>query len=392
MRRYRKFIHVVIVLLVLLCSSCSNDDQSSWSDENLQTVLIYMPWSTNLTNYFEQNLEDLEIAISNGALRNERLIVFFATSPDEATLFEIEFQKDKCVRSLLQEYSVSTFSTAQGVASLIKDVKAIAPARKYAMIVGSHAMGWLPVNAPYSLYSSQKEYWQYEDVPLTRYFGGLTSEYQIDISVFAEGIARSGTKMEYILFDDCYMSSIEVAYDLKNVTDYLIASPTEVMAYGFPYAEIGQYLFGEVNYAGIAEGFLSFYENYSMMPCGTIGITVCSELDNMATLMKEINLRHQFDEEKLSTLQPMDGHTPVIFFDFADYVSKLCSDAELLEQFYVQLEKTSPSKYCLSTRSYYSMSRGRVNIDTYSGITISDPSQNSKAKAKMETGWYMATH
>lgn len=64
--------------------------------------------------------------------------------------------------------------------------------------------------------------------------------------------------MEYILFDDCYMSSIEVAYALKDVTDYLIGSTSEVMAYGMPYAEIGQYLIGKVDYAGICDGFYSF--------------------------------------------------------------------------------------------------------------------------------------
>ena len=35
--------------------------------------------------------------------------------------------------------------------------------------------------------------------------------------------------MEYILFDDCYMSSIEVAYELKDVTKYLIGSTSEMM-------------------------------------------------------------------------------------------------------------------------------------------------------------------
>lgn len=45
-------------------------------------------------------------------------------------------------------------------------------------------------------------------------------------------------KMEYILFDDCYMSSLEAAYDLRHVTRHLIACPTEIMAYGMPYSHI----------------------------------------------------------------------------------------------------------------------------------------------------------
>ena len=43
---------------------------------------------------------------------------------------------------------------------------------------------------------------------------------------------------QFIMFDDCYMSSMEVAYDLKDVTDYIIASTSEVMAYGMPYEKV----------------------------------------------------------------------------------------------------------------------------------------------------------
>ena len=84
-------------------------------------------------------------------------------------------------------------------------------------------MGWLPVyemkvrSAPH-----MKMHWEYQGVPLTRYFGGLTAEYQTDIKSLASGIANAGMKMEYILFDDCYMSSIEVAYELKDVTECLM--------------------------------------------------------------------------------------------------------------------------------------------------------------------------
>jgi hypothetical protein len=38
------------------------------------------------------------------------------------------------------------------------------------------------------------------------------------------------------------MSTIEVAYDLRYVTDYLIGSTCEIMAYGMPYSIIGKNL------------------------------------------------------------------------------------------------------------------------------------------------------
>ena len=84
-----------------------------------------------------------------------------------------------------------------------------------------------------------------------------------------------------------------------------------------PYAEIGQYLIGKVDYAGICDGFYSFYSTYST-PCGTIAVTDCSELDNLATIMKEINHRYTFDPSLTSSFQRLDGYYPVIFFDYVN--------------------------------------------------------------------------
>lgn len=52
------------------------------------------------------------------------------------------------------------------------------------------------------------------------------------------------------------MSTVEVAYDLKNVTSHLIASTSEIMAYGMPYDKIGQYLIGNIDYEKVCDGFI----------------------------------------------------------------------------------------------------------------------------------------
>jgi hypothetical protein len=119
---------------------------------------------------------------------------------------------------------------------------------------------------------------------MTRYFGGLTRKFQTDVSTLARGITGAGIKMGYILFDDCYMSSVEVAYELKEATRFLIASTSEMMAYGMPYATVGEFLLGSPDYGSLCEGFYDFYSTYEIMPCGTLAVTDCSELDNMATI------------------------------------------------------------------------------------------------------------
>lgn len=365
---------------------------------NEQTVFMYLPWSNNLTSFFYQNIADLKSIIGNNILKNERVIVFICTSATKATLSELVYENGKGVQNTLKNYDYPdpTYTTAEGITSILNDVQTYAPAKRYAMIIGCHGMGWIPVSRAASRSSLQisKKHWEYEHAPMTRFFGGTQTKYQTDITTLAGGISNAGLKMEYILFDDCYMSTVEVAYDLKNVTSHLIASTSEIMAYGMPYDKIGQYLIGNIDYEKVCDGFYSFYSNY-VTPCGTIGVTDCSELDNLAAIMKEINQRYTFNEELTGELQRLDGYTPTIFFDYGDYVSKLCSDPDLLEQFNEQLKRTVPFKrntkqyFTAISSSYYGE---RIDINTFSGITISDPSTNPGASKKNETAWYIATH
>ena len=57
--------------------------------------------------------------------------------------------------------------------------------------------------------------------------------------------ALEGFHFDFMLFDACYMSGIECAYELKDKTDYLLGSPTEVLARGFPYEDFLPALFKE---------------------------------------------------------------------------------------------------------------------------------------------------
>lgn len=384
---------ILLVALAINLVSCHKDNEPPVSTETEKTLFMYMPWSTDLKGAFYTNISDMEKAIAKKGLDRERVLVFISTTATEATLFEIIEENGKCKGDTLKRYTNPALTTKEGITSILNDVKGFAPANRYAMTIGCHGMGWLPVSRGRTrLLSREKLHWEYEGVPKTRYFGGKTSEYQTDITTLAEGIADAGMKMEYILFDDCYMSSIEVAYDLRGVTDFVIGSPCEIMFYGMPYAEIGEHLLGDTDYKAIYDKFHTFYSNYKEMPCGTIGVTDCSELAPLVQIMKEINNRYRFDETEISSIQTLDGYSPTLFFDLGDYVAKLCSDTDLLNQFQQQLQRTVP--YKRHTDTYYTMTpRGRqIKINAFSGVTVSDPSLNSLAETKNETAWYKATH
>ena len=383
-------LYILAMISILTIPSCTQDeDWMNSKKQTNQTIIMFFPWSTNLLSYFQQNIRDFSETIEKGILKNERVIVCLSSSPTTAELFELKYEQGKCITETLKNYQDKSFTSYVDIAAMLIDIKNISPAQKYGMIIGCHGMGWLPVMQTKSINSSSLLHYDVQDMPMTRYFGGLSPEYQIETQDLAKGIFESGMKMEYILFDDCYMSSIEVAYDLKDVTDYLIACPTEVLVYGFPYHKCGEFLIGNVDYKSVIDAFYNFYNQYQY-PYGPAAVTDCREIDNFSTIVKQINSVRTIEDKDIINIQKMDGYTPTIFFDLQDYITQICTDSVLLNKFSTQLDKLIP--YKCHTEKYYSALKGALPITTFSGITTSVPSTNRLANTIQTTGWYKATH
>ena len=131
--------YILILLLSIIFLSCRKEDNEP--DFTEKTVFMYLPWSTNLTSYFYDNITDLEKAIAEKGLEQEKVIVFMSTSSSEAEMFEIVYNKGICKRNILKEYTNPQFTTETGLTDIISDMKSFAPAESYSMIIGCHGMG-----------------------------------------------------------------------------------------------------------------------------------------------------------------------------------------------------------------------------------------------------------
>ena len=183
----KKYLLLIVIPFWFLMSCSDSDEPIPEEIRNEKTLLMYMPWSSNLTSYFYQNIKDMESCIEElGGLSDERVLVFISTSPTEANLFEIKYEKGSCKRVDLKSYVNPAFTTENGIAEILDDVISYAPAQKYSMVIGCHGMGWLPVNTSRTSRISEKYHWDYEGSLLTRYFGGTTPEYQTDIALYRQ--------------------------------------------------------------------------------------------------------------------------------------------------------------------------------------------------------------
>ncbi len=406
---------LMVLSLPFAMTSCHDDDaDGGTSTVRSHTLLMYLPWSGDknaLTGYFWVNISDMKRACADYGTGDEQVVVFISTSGTDGYMFAIGDYSGHDSASLATYRHISSpqLTTSDGIAAILSSMMAMAPARNYAMTIGCHGMGWLPVAQSATAKraagtdSGFVPYWQnaVPGAPMTRYFGGTSAKYQTETSTLAEAIELTGAKMDFILFDDCYMSSVEAAYDLRHVADFIIACPTEVMGDGMPYATIGRYLLGTPDYDAVCKGFVSHYSS-SSYPFGTIGVTDCGELDSLAGIMREINSSCTFDAANRGGIQRMDGYTPVIFYDCGDYVARLCGDSALLAKFNAQLDRTVPYKGHTGWFPTMNSPAGsvpvdgyiwKVKINAYSGITTSEPSVSSLAVDSYKaTAWYKATH
>ena len=396
MIRNKLYLLTGFLLTALLMVSCAVKELDEISDkEDLtkrnHTLIVFMPWSSNLLPYFQQNINDIAKAIKDNQLIDSRVIVIQSISPTETVMTELYYTNDDCQRKKLLSYPYAKFTRQETITDMLNDVKRLSSTPYYSLIISSHGMGWLPISATADKgKSSMRTNMHYENTeePLTRWFGGITTDYQIETTTLAQAIEDADMHMNYILFDNCYMSSVEVAYDLKEVTDYIIASPTEILIYGFPYYQCTQYLTETANYASLCDSFIRFYETYQY-PSGTIAVTDCRELENLAELYRKIYRMYSPINYKGS--QIMDGYSPTVFYDLGDFVTQVCKDEDLLKAFNKQINKTVPYKGH-TLKFYSSVSKKYYPISSYSGITTSAPSRSEYMRYYQTTAWYQATH
>ena len=405
------------ISLAMTFTSCS-EEAFDTDSVNKQTILVFYPWTgsksyTGLLGYLQNNIDSIcDGIIDRKGLNNSRVLVFLSDKYNHSMLYDLQYNATtKSVdRVPLKEYEGTSYASAEGIADIMNEVKTKASALNYALIVGVHGCGWTyasdwsrypyyarpSVTRPSDNNFSGIQFGPDPNAPLTRFFGSVSlAENAMDISTLAEGIRESGLKMQYILFDACYMSNIETAYELKDVTNYMIASGSEIMAAGLPYRSMWSYLNSPTpNYSGIVSTSVNFYKNNSSAPFCNLAAIDCRQVEKLASVMKDINAEYQLSASvSLDSIQHLDGFRPNLFYDLETYVDSLRPSGYLLDQFKSQLKLTIKASDHTDEAYTCIYSSDSFKIKNYCGITSSDPSQHSVAiKGREKTGWWKATH
>lgn len=331
----RKYIHIALIALVTMVTSCKSDDEPTPPDEQTnRTILVYMAANNSLGDYgFDaDDITEMTEAVADGALQGGRLLVYRTDYKGVSKLVELT----KKGRKEIKTYGDDGLSSVHGTRMLnvINDARKAAPSDDFGIILWSHGMGWLQngINDPDFPTSSPKAALQTAAesaagaLPGKKRTWGEERDKKMNITTLAQVLEK--VHPDFVYFDCCYMASVEVAYQLRNSTPYIVGSATELIAEGMPYRLTLPYLFapGEPDLTGAARATFSYVDSKTDPEQRTCTMSVISTagMTDLALAARDIHAAS-------ASTWPLDYEPQAFmleqsctYFDLDHYMQALC--------------------------------------------------------------------
>lgn len=423
---------VVALTLISGFAACSSDDDGgnkkkpASGDSIRNTAIVYMAADNNL-GYEEFSVSDSS-EISNGTVylnARDQVILYYDNANDTRIY---RFYKGSTQPQLVRSFNKNMCSSDPAV---LKDVltwiKEKYPSESYGLTCWSHGDGWIPSHSHnYAQKGISQRSFGIDCGPggVTKYNLDRTGFYgaAMDMDSLAWAIEQSGIHMKYIFFDACLMQCLESDYELRNVTDYIVASPISIAAIGTNYTTLIRSGFFTDNPDNIAK---NIYEYMTHLPSiysvyynyGVVFSTVkTSELEALASLTAELLPSSKLGgtgakkEIDMSNVQHYSVYSSDYFYR-PEYYDAACTMKQILsstdyERWKAQLDKCVIGKYSTSQFYYDTTAYGQelflpVDLDNYSGISMFMPQNRYTNNAKrsiygnlnsafQKTAWYKA--
>ena len=333
-----KFYFSVLGLIACLFFSCGKNEDGGKIDpppvKSGRTILVYMAADNNLVNSAWQNVDQMLVGMES---IDGNLIVYIDPQGGTPQLLKIESGGKKTV---VEEYAKENSASTSVLSRVIARTKALYPAESYGLVLWSHGLGWAPAGVIPKSYSADDLWRKDPNAPLTKWFAQDGANY-IDISDLAGALPRD-REFDFLLFDACFMGSVEALYELRNAAKYIIASPTEILSSGFSYDAILPELFADTpRFEEVCRLFVDYYrQSSSTWPYASVGLIKSDELDALAAAAKAFYASASPASADVSQVQYLERMQTHVFHDLLDYYSKIGGDAALYAAFAGQLRKT----------------------------------------------------
>lgn len=235
------------ILAVLAFTACSHDN-SSESNGQGRTVIVYMAAENNLSSIAQVNINDMIIGAKKLG-SNDRLLVFVDRQNPKEKPFIIRLTgNDKQPVDTVYQFNNDFYSSdSEEMKQILGWCMKEYPNDSYGLVLWGHADGWLFHNTTTpnaSTPSIKKAFGQDSGKDLNK-----GEAKWMEITEMRDALAALPHTFKFIFADCCAFQNVEVAYELRNTTDYIIASPAEIPGAGAPYITIIPAMFNKTDAA-----------------------------------------------------------------------------------------------------------------------------------------------
>lgn len=181
------------------------------------TIMHYSAADNNLTSYLVTDVNEMEKV---GSTPNMNIVVQLDRGKDNCKKYYLEPDGDmKNINSpVIADLGSTNMSDPKVLGDFISSTMKKYPAEHYALIISDHGYGWKGA------------------VEDESHHGWMTTP---DIQKGIElGIKEGGKKLDLVGFDACLMANTEVAYELKDNANFLVASQQTEGGNGWPYTPL----------------------------------------------------------------------------------------------------------------------------------------------------------
>lgn len=376
MKLFQGFLLACSMLMFMACSS----DDAPEPEPAHRTVLVYIGAENSLYSYVSDDLDEM-IQGAGDIPASDNLLVYV---DDRSTprIYKISMEKGKGTSSVVKEYSTDLCSSDPAVLrDVCRWVTENYSAASYGLVLWSHGNGWLPA----------KEVRDTRSVIIDNNSNtSSNSGPEMEISALKEVLMEvfGNRGLDFILFDTCFMQSVEVAYELRNVAQWLVATPAEMPGTGSPYDKLIKSIFASsVDVEGIVNTYYNEYIDDSDYEGIIISAVKTSELDAFAQVSAPLVQHYLLDNaitEGVFAYLPIAVNSYPFYHDMKGLMLKNVPENEL-QEWMTQLQKTVP--YLKATDTWFSVFAGwgggsfHVNHEQCSGLSMYVSSQMSGSTA-----------
>jgi len=237
MKKFRSLVVIYILsLLYLSFISCSHDEVSKHfapTSDSTWTFMIYLAADNNLDGYDDLDIEDIKKGLSASQNPNMNVIILQDKSgSDDSSMHLANYNTYEQIHDGGTISGLSGGEINTGDSDVLSDFmgycKTNYSADHYALIIWNHGGG-----------SRGKGE---EDTDMKAIAWDETSGddclYMDEVQQAISSNFSSSDKLDVIGFDACLMGTVEIAYEMKDLAEYMIASMANEWVYGWDYERL----------------------------------------------------------------------------------------------------------------------------------------------------------